>query len=396
MTGPAADPAFDASHVTRIEHQGREILLIGTAHVSSRSVAEVAEVIENTRPDAVCVELDKTRYDTLIDSRRWHDLDVSKVIREGRVVYVLAALALSAFQRRIGDRLGVRPGAEMLSAIEAARRIGSEVVLADRELQATLRRTWHGLTTWDRVQLVIVLVLAPFMNHEEIAEERVEQLKDRSQMSDMLEELARAMPGLKRPLIDERDLYLISMVRETPGKRIVAVVGAGHIKGMTANLDTPVDRAALSTLPSPSRFRTTLRWGLSIVALALGSWGVTRHSLALLPSLLTAWTLAHAAGAGLFALASGAKFPTLLLSLLVAPFTALVPVRTTGRVVGPVEARLREQRLTDRETAVSDMMRLRSMYKNSFTRVLLVTVATTLGSLVGTVAAVVWLALLVR
>jgi pheromone shutdown-related protein TraB len=396
MTEPAVRSVLDAGHVTRIEHQGREILLVGTAHVSARSVAEVAAVIEQTRPDSVCVELDQTRFDTLVDTRRWHDLDVAKVIREGRVTYLLTALALSAFQRRIGERLGVRPGAEMLAAIEAARRVGARVVLADREIQATLRRTWHSLARRDRAQLALVLVISPFAKHEEIGEERVEQLKDGAAMSDMLEELARAMPGLKRPLIDERDLYLISMVREAPGKRIVAVVGAGHVKDMTANVDTPVDRAALSVLPPVSLFRRGFRWGLSALAVALSVWAVTRHSTAILPQIAMAWALTHSLAAGAFALAAGAKIPSAFVAMIVAPLAALVPARNAGTFAGLVEARLRRQIPEDRENAVRDMMTLGGMYNNSFTRVLLVAAATTFGGLLGTLAGVVWLGILVR
>lgn len=371
-------------------------MLIGTAHVSARSVAEVADVIERTRPDSVCVELDRTRYETLVDTRRWHDLDVAQVIRQKRVVYVLTALALSAFQRKIGNRLGVRPGAEMLSAIEAAERIHAEVVLADRDIQATLRRTWRALPRWHRVQLVAFLLVSPFLNYDDIGEDRVEQLKDRSQMSDMLEELAKAMPGLKQPLIDERDLYLISMVREAPGNRIVAVVGAGHVKGMSNNLETPVDRAALSALPPASRFGRRLRWALCAIALALGAWAVVRHSPAILPSFARAWVLANAVGAGLFALLAGAKPASALTAMLAAPFTALVPLTDAGSLAGRVEARLRRQIPEDRENVVTDMMSVRGIYRNGFTRALLVTAATAFGSLIGMLAAALWVAILVR
>src|SRR5690606_31528412 len=152
----------EVGHVTRLSYQDKEILLIGTAHVSKRSVDEVRRVILEERPDTVCVELDAGRYKMLMDKSVWQKLDVFQVIRQKRVLFLLSSLALGAYQRRMGEKLGVSPGAELLAGVEAAEEVGAEVVLADRDVQATLKRTWANLSFWDKIQMSSGLISAPF------------------------------------------------------------------------------------------------------------------------------------------------------------------------------------------------------------------------------------------
>src|SRR5688572_3319556 len=228
--------------VTRLEYQGRELYLIGTAHVSQKSVDEVHRVIRELKPDTVCIELDQTRYEVLVDPKRWRKLDIFQVIRERKLFFLLTSLALSSYQRRLGERLGVRPGAEMLAAVAEAQAVGAQLVLADRDIQATLKRTWAALSVWDKLQLIGVLIGSVFAKGE-ISEEQVEALKDRDAISEMIREFAEVMPRLQRPLIDERDRFLISSNREAPGRSIGGVGGAGHIDGMVRYRATPGDRA---------------------------------------------------------------------------------------------------------------------------------------------------------
>jgi hypothetical protein len=176
------------------------------------------------------VELDELRYRSLVDPEYWRTLDVASVIRDGRVGVVLASVALASIQKRVGDKLGIRPGAEMLAAARRAEAIGARLVLADRSIQVTFQRTWHNLGVKNRLKLLAFLVMAPLSSIEEdIDADAVERLKEEGSMHDMMAEFARAMPQVKEPLIDERNQYLMSMVREAPGRRVVAVVGAAHV-----------------------------------------------------------------------------------------------------------------------------------------------------------------------
>ncbi len=378
-----------ASHVTHLRHQDRDLYLLGTAHVSHRSVQEVKEAIEEIRPDTVCVELDVARHQALVDDNRWRQLDLFQVIREKRVLYLLANLALSAYQRRIGDRLGIRPGAELLAAVRTAEKIGARVVLADRDLQVTLKRTWASLSWLSKLNLTSALLAAPFVM-EELTEERVEAMRDRDTISEMLGELAEAMPGLREPLIDERDRYLVDSVLKAPGSRILAVVGAGHVQGMLANLDTPVDRAAITQLPPPSRLGRILGWGLPLVVLVAFFFGWREHQQESLLEMLKAWIIPTSLGCGVATALALAHPLTILSAILAAPLTTLNPLIGAGMVTALVEAWVRRPTVADCEAIPEAVLSLRGWLHNRATRVLLVFVLSSLGASVGMAVGVAW------
>src|SRR5262245_37077230 len=223
--------------VTTLDHDGTKYFVVGTAHVSQRSVDEVRHVIAEVKPDVVCVELCKPRHDALTKDSAFRDLDVFKVVREGKTLYLLAHLALSSYQRRIGASLGVKPGAELLAAVTTAREQGIPVELIDRDINITLKRTWANLGLWKRSMLLSSLLVGWEGDDkgEPVDAKTVEDLKEPKALSEMLTELGRAVPEVKGPLVDERDQYLASRMTEAgAGKdKVVAVVGAAHVPGMT-------------------------------------------------------------------------------------------------------------------------------------------------------------------
>jgi pheromone shutdown-related protein TraB len=381
--------------VTRIEHQGREIHIVGTAHVSQKSVEEVERVIREVRPDTVCVELDKARYESLVDASRWRKLDLFQVIRQKKVLFLLSSLALSAYQRKIGESMGVKPGAELLAAVKSAEAIGAEVVLADRDIQATLKRTWHRLGFWNKSKLLSGLLAAPF-SMEELDEEQIESLKDRDTISEVLDELAVAMPDLKEPLIDERDHYLVSAVREAPGKKIVAVVGAGHVRGMLANIDTPVDRERLSKIPAPSPVGTIIGWFIPVLILGAFYFGWQKHQSESLIQMVRAWVLPTSIGCGIFTIASFAHPLTILSGIVAAPLTTLNPLIGVGMVTALVEAWVRRPTVEDCEGIPEAIMKPKTWLKNRATRVLLVFVLSNLGAAIGMFISTTWVLSLLR
>ena len=372
----------EVGHVTRLSYQGKEILLVGTAHVSEKSVVEVRRVIAEEKPDTVCVELDEGRYQTLVDKTRWQALNIFEVIREKRVLFLLSSLALGAYQRRMGERLGVLPGAELLAAVEAAREVGAEVRLVDRDVQATLKRTWANLGFWDRLQIVGGLMSAPF-SVQEIDESKIEQLKDKDTIGEMLHQVAEELPKIKVPLIDERDRYLMSNIQESPGKKIVAVVGAAHVEGMVKRLGEAVDRAALEVIPGPTFWGRSLKWVIPLIMLSAFSYGYYKHQGEGLEQLLTAWVLPNAVFAGLFATAALAHPLSVLTAFVASPITSMNPTIGAGMVAGLVEAYLRKPTVADCENVQKAFSSVSSVYQNRVTRVMLVFVLSNLGSAVG-------------
>jgi pheromone shutdown-related protein TraB len=373
---------LSTGHVEHVEHQGRDLFIVGTAHVSQKSVEEVEQVIEAVRPDTVCVELDDARYRALTDDSEWLKLDLFTVIRQKKVLFLLTRTVLAAYQRKMGQKLGVRPGAELLAAVRKAEQLGARVVLADRDIQATLKRTWHGLSFWNKAKLASSLMAAPFAI-EEITEEQVEQLKQRDNISDMMSELARVMPQVKVPLIDERDRYLMSNIQEAPGHKVVAVVGACHVEGILSHLGDSVDREALTAIPRPSRVGQTIAWAiplLFVVALAWGNWKAPAGTVG---AMILAWVLPSALSTALFTLLGGAKPLTIVAGALAAPFTLLHPTIGVGMVTGPLEAWLRKPTVAECQSLSEDVLTLRGFYRNGITRVLLVVILSGIGAMLG-------------
>lgn len=383
--------AVELDCVTLLSYEGREIYLVGTAHVSQRSVEDVRRVVEELRPDTVCVELDAARHQALIDPKRWRHLDIFDVIRQRRVLFMLASLALSSYQRRLGSKLGVRPGAEMLAAVEQAQRVGARLVLADRDIQATLKRTWAALSPWDCLQLIGALVGSLFAKGE-ITKEQVEALKDRDNIGELIREFAEVMPRLQRPLIDERDRFLMSSIREAPGQRVVGVVGAGHVGGMVRYLHSEVDRNALSEIPPRSWPSRIGPWVLPVLVLVIFYFGLSSrpHDAR---SLLMAWAVPNALFVAAFALVARARLLTVLAAALTAPLTALIPRFGAGMLAAWVEASLRRPTVADCD-GLSQVASLADWRTNRFTRVLIIGFAATVGSTLGAVVGAATLLLL--
>ncbi|MBA3393266.1 MAG: TraB/GumN family protein [Deltaproteobacteria bacterium] len=392
---PAATEAPLPDSVTELVHDGVTYYIVGTAHVSQRSVEEVRAVIERVKPDVVCVELDKTRFDALTKDSAFRDLDVFKVVREGRTLYLLAHLALASYQRRIGASLGVKPGAELLAAVQAAKELGIPVELIDRDINITLKRTWSNLGLWKRSMLLSSLVVGwDDDKGEPVTARSVEDLKEAKALSEMLSELGRAVPQIKGPLIDERDQYMASKSIDigTGKRRIVAVVGAAHVPGMKANWGQPIDRAALDRLPPPSLVWRAIKWLVPILFLAAIVWGWQRSDATSFTEMMLAWILPTSIGAGVLTLLAGGSILSVLAALVVAPVAAIHPLLGTGMVVGVVEAWRRRPNVADCERLPEDIQSMRGFWRNPVTRILLIAVASGIGTAVGFWVGVGWVA----
>ena len=381
--------------VTTLEVGDTKYFVVGTAHVSQKSVDEVRHVIEEIQPDVVCVELCKSRHDALTKDSAFRDLDVFKVVREGKGLYLLAHLALSSYQRRIGASLGVKPGAELLAAVTAARDKNIPVELIDRDINVTLKRTWANLGLWKRSMLLSSLLVGwESGKGEPVTEKTVEDLKDPKALSEILTELGTAVPEVKGPLVDERDQYLVSKMTEAgAGKRkVVAVVGAAHVPGMKQQLGTFIDRDALDKIPPPSLIWQIIKWAIPALFLVAIVGGWQRSSTTSLAEMMLAWILPTSIGAGSLTLVAGGSILSVLSALVIAPIAAIHPLLGTGMVVGVVEAWRRKPNVADCERLPDDVQSLRGFWRNPVTRILLIAVASGIGTAVGFWVGVGWVA----
>ncbi len=377
----------DHENIHRLAIEDKNIVLVGTAHVSRESTELVARVISEEQPDTVCVELCDARYQTLTEKNRWQDTDLVKVIRERKAFLLLSNLILTSFQRRIGRKLGVKPGEEMLRAIEAAREINAEIRLADRDIRTTLARTWRLMGPWRKTKLLVQLILS-LGSVDSIEEADIEKLKEQDVLEALLSEIGKSHPELRRILIDERDLYLAEKIRTAPGKKIVAVVGAGHVAGIREHWNEPVDLAELDAMPPPGKGIRFLKWAVPGIVLLLILAGFFMAGSVAGTHMIKWWVAANAAFAGLGALAAFAHPLTVLSAVLASPLTSLNPMIAAGWVAGLVEVLLGKPKVRDFESLPEDISTVKGFWRNKISRILLVVVLTNLGSTLGAFVAI--------
>ncbi len=365
----------------------KEVILVGTAHVSKESVQLVSDIIETEKPDTVCVELCDARYQSIRQKDKWLDTDIIKVIKEKKSFLLLSNLLLASFQKRIADKFDIVPGAEMIKAIDAGEAVGADIHLADRNIRITLAKTWRAMGLWGKIKLLFQLVLS-MGEIGDISEEDIEKMKQEDVLETLLADVGKSLPVLKDILIDERDQYLTHKIRTAPGKKIVAVVGAGHVPGIKKYWDAEIDIERLNQIPPKGKLSGILKWIIPLgilVLFVLGFYYGGTHAGA---DMITWWVMANGILAGLGAVIALAHPFTILSSILAAPLTSLNPMIAAGWVSGLVEAFLRKPKVRDFENLPNDIISIRGFWKNKITRILLVVVFTNLGSSIGTFVAI--------
>lgn len=372
-----------------LSFRDREIILIGTAHVSRHSAQLVEKTILENNPDTVCVELCATRLGAIRDTDRWRNMDIIKIIREKKALMLFMNLVLASFQKKIADRFGIRPGQEMINAVEAAGKTGALIRPSDREIQTTLSRVWRGMGFWAKLKLLFSFVFS-FGESDNIKEEDIERMKQEDILETLLSDVKKTHPIIERVLIDERDRYLAESIRTAPGEKILAVVGAAHVPGIKKYIttDAPIDLSELDTIPKAGPFGKIMKWLVPGLILVLFATGFLMEGKSAGTDMIWIWVAANGIFAGLGALLALAHPYTILSAVLAAPLTSLNPMIAAGWVSGLVEAFARKPKVRDLEAIPQDITSVRGFWRNNVTRILLVVVFTNLGSSIGTMTAV--------
>lgn len=377
----------NTNNIHHLVFEDKEIILLGTAHVSKESVRLAVDVIEAEKPDTVCVELCESRYQSIRQKDKWQDTDIVKVIKEKKTFLLLSNLLLVSFQKRIADKLDVKPGEEMIKAMEVGEALGAEIHLADRNIRITLLKTWRAMGLWSKVKLLFQLVLS-IGKIDEINEEDIEKMKQEDVLQTLLSDVGKSLPILKDILIDERDQYLAQKIRTAPGNKIVAVVGAGHVPGIKKCWNTDIDIEALEQIPPKGKTSGILKWIIPLAILVLIVLGFYHGGANAGTDMIWWWVMANGILAGLGAAIAMAHPLTILSSVLAAPLTSLNPMIAAGWVSGLVEAFSRKPKVKDFERLPEDILSIRGFWRNKVTRILLVVVFTNLGSSLGTFVAI--------
>ncbi|MEE8494990.1 MAG: TraB/GumN family protein [Xanthomonadales bacterium] len=374
-----------------VHRDGVEYTIIGTAHVSRASAEAVKAMAESGDYDAIAVELCQARYDALTAKRKWTDLDLYKIIREGKAGLVMANLALSAYQRRIADQFGIEPGAEMRAATVAAKKRNLPLQLIDRDLATTLRRSYANVPWYKRLYLMTGLAIG-MVSSEEIDEEAIEKLKEGDILESTFTEFAEQSPELFEALIAERDRYMAARLREEnsdfSGRKVLVVIGAGHMKGLAAHLESGTvspqrERESLDRMPPRAKWPRLIPWAIMVLVLAGFFLGFSR-SPELGWQLVFFWVAINGGLAALGTLIARGHPLTVLSAVVAAPLTSLNPTIAAGMVTGLVESWIRKPRVSDLENLRFDITSLKGWFRNPATRILLVFFLSNLGSAIGT------------
>ena len=320
-------PADHGDDVVTVRTGGRTFILVGTAHLSRESADLVREVVERERPDRVCVELDAQRYEALSRRAQWENLDLRQVIRKRQLATLLINLLLASYQKKLGGKLGVQPGAELLGAVEVAEELDIPHTLCDRNIRITLLRAWRSMGIVQKWKLLSA-ILAGVFTEAELTEDDLRRLRQQDVLSEMMQELAEFMPRLKHVLIDERDAYMAETIRSSAGDRVVAVIGAGPLEGIRAALETGARSSVeeLETLPPASSVGKWIGWGIPAAIIAAVTWIGFSKGAAVAGDNLQFWILANGIPSAIGAAIALAHPFTIVAAFVGAPITSLTPV----------------------------------------------------------------------
>ncbi len=378
------------ARVTHVQVEERDVYLVGTAHISKESVEDVHATIEQVHPNSICVELCKARHQAMTQADNWRKMDIFKIIRQKKAVFLLAQLIMSSFYRRLGEKLGVQPGAEMLEGVRLAEQTGATLVLADRDIEVTLKRVWGYLGFWSKLKLAMQMLMSALFT-EKIDLDLIEQLKKQDQLEAIMAEFAQQFPEIKRRLIDERDMFLAQKIRTAPGPTVVAVVGAGHIEGIKRQIQQDQRLDELMKLPPKSIWPKILAWGIPLLIVALLAWGFTQGARRGIQNIYI-WILVTGSFSAAGAALALAHPLTILSAFLAAPITTIHPLIAAGWVAGIVQAFVKRPKVSDLEDLPEAIGSLRGFWTNPLTRILLIIILCNLGATLGVAIGLPWIA----
>lgn len=372
------------------------IILVGTAHVSEKSVKEVEEAIELNKPDVVAVELDARRFQALREGdQAQKEIKIKDVLKGNNTLLFMMQWLLASVQKKVGAEMGVKPGAEMMAAIETAQKKGLEVALIDRDLGITLGRFWNKMSLREKFRMFYSLILAFFgfgtdnIDMDKITQEDV--------VTELVEELRKFTPTAATVLVDERDAYLAHNILQIAStRRVLVVIGAGHREGIRKYLHNPSSIPPIETISTVPK-KKKIPWLkifsaliiLSVVAvfslLILSGIPLTQLLIALIVLFLAQGVLS----ALLVALVGG-HWKSIVTAFALAWYAFLNPVIAIGWLAGVVEATQRPPTMNDLNTLLgsddeSFLDSIKGMFRNRLFKAIAVAAVANIGSMAGTV-----------
>lgn len=373
----------DNVHVVNINE--KEIILLGTAHVSEQSVLDVNECVEKYHPDVICIELDSERYLSIQDENKWKNTDIYQIIKQKKGMVLLANIILASYQRKIGQQLGISAGAEMHQAIKIAKQNNIKLELVDRNIKITFSRIWNKLRLIEKFKLIISLVMSLF-DETEITKEELERLKQQDIITSALNEMGSEFQGVKEVLVDERDKYMSQKIKKAAGKTILAVVGAAHIQGILNNIQLEIDLKSLDEVKEKKRKTKLLNYIVPAILIILILLSFKQDVQVGIKQIII-WFLTTGICSALGVLLALGSPLSMLTAFVAAPIGVLNPLLAGGWFAGLTEAYIRKPVVKDFENLYDDVATLKGFWTNKITKILLVVALANVGSIVGTIIA---------
>ncbi len=368
----------------------RECLtIIGTAHVSANSVEEVKDAIYEQLPDVVAIELDRGRYIRLKNEMMGIEEDdtisVTQIIKQNKVGLFLTTTLLGYFQSKIGADLDVKPGSEMVGAIEAAEYLEIPIALIDRDINVTLQRALNKMGTWEKLKFMYGLLTSAIGGDDE-EEIDVEELKNPENLDELMEMFKDEAPSVYEVLVKERDEYLAGRIMQIPQDKVVAVVGAGHQPGINRYLDNPETMTPLREL-SQIEDKKGIPW-LKIILAMIPILFVVIFFLAYFNGINVTWNIYEFIAISMImgfvgSIVSGSKIQSAIVGGVVAPLTIIHPLLAAGWFSGLTEAKYRKVRKRD-ITNLGNIESFKDLWNNNIFRILLVVIGTNLAVSIAT------------
>ena len=359
-------------NIQKVTYKDKEIYLVKTAHVSKNSIEDVKECVKEVNPDAICIELDEDRYKKMENPNDWRDQDIVKVIKNKKVGFLLVNIILASFQRRMAKSMDSNTGGEMLEGIKQSKELNIPLVLADRPIKTTFSRIWRNLGLWEKSKLLVSIITSVF-DDEEISEEDLAALKEADALEAALAEVGKQFPVVKRILVDERDQYLSAKIKNAPGKKVVAIIGAAHANGIIKNLDNNTDTSTLEDLKKKKSAGSFIKWLIPAFILFMIIYTLINNVNAGIEQ-IKSWILWNGTLSAIGTLIAFGHPLSILTAFVMAPITSLNPLLAAGWFAGIVEAIVRKPKVKDFEDISEDTSSLKGFWTNRVTRVLLVVV----------------------
>lgn len=377
----------DLESIVKIQLDNKEIFLLGTAHISKKSAEEVKKAINYLEPDCVAIELDQKRYDSIVNKNRWENLNIKEVIKNKELPTLFINLLLAAFQKKLAKKLEVTPGIEFIEAINEANSKNIKIVLADRDIRITLKRAWSSISFWQKMTL-ISSIFAGFSENDDLTEEKLENMKNSDVISELMNELGKEQPILKKVLVDERDIYLAEKIKLSDGKKVLGIIGAGHLQGIIKVIENNKrnDLYEIEKIPESGNFIKVIGWLIPIIIVgSIFAIGYLKGLNEAADNLIF-WILANGIPSAIGAIIALAHPLTIVISFIAAPITSLTPVIGVGIVAAFFQAFFSPPLVSEIQNSIDDISNIKFWWKNKLLKIILVFILTTIGSALGTYA----------